>query len=89
MRIYFFGFGLSYGIELLGLREIIGGNNEAIRSYQLFKDPQSNPKQKEYSFMTIGLASPLSFSGIPLFFQAMQYPDEIIKENLQFFNPKT
>jgi Cdc6-like AAA superfamily ATPase len=86
MRIYFFGFGLSYGIELLGLREIIGGNDEAIRLYQLFKDPQSNPKQKEYSFMTIGPASPLSFSGIPLFFEALQYPDAFIKENLQFFN---
>jgi hypothetical protein len=39
--------------------------------------------------MTIGPASPLSFSGILLFFLAMQYPDEFIKENLQFFNPKT
>jgi hypothetical protein len=58
--------------------------------YQLFKeDPQSNPTQREYSFMTIGPASPLSFSEILLFFLAMQYPDEFIKENLQFFNPKT
>jgi hypothetical protein len=69
-------FSLQYqtlhGIEPLGLREIIGGNDEAIRLYQLFKDPQSNPKQREYSFMTIGPTSPLSFSGIPLFFQAMQ-----------------
>lgn len=39
--------------------------------------------------MTIGPASPLSFSGILPFFLAMQYPDEFIKENLQFFNPKT
>ena len=39
--------------------------------------------------MTIGPASPLSFSGILLFFLVMQYPDEFIKENLQFFNPKT
>jgi hypothetical protein len=39
--------------------------------------------------MTIGPAWPLSFSGILLSFLAMQYPDEFIKENLQFFNPKT
>jgi hypothetical protein len=86
LRIYLFGFGLAYGIELLGLRDLIAGNDEAIRLYQLFKDPQSNPKQREYSFMTIGPVSPLSFSGIPLFFQALQYPDGFIKENLEFFN---
>ena len=28
----------------------------------------------EYSFMTVGPATPLSFSGMPLFFQSMQYP---------------
>jgi hypothetical protein len=86
LRIYVFGFGLAYGIELLGLREIIGGNDEAIRLYQLFKDPQSNPNQREYSFMTIGPISPLSFSGIPLFFQALPYPDIFVKENIDTFN---
>lgn len=83
LRIYIFGFGLAYGIELLGLKEIIGGNEEAINLYQMFKDPQSNPKQKEYSFMTIGPISPLSFSGIPLFFQALAYPDSFLKENAE------
>lgn len=86
LRVYVFGFGLAYGIELLGLKELIGGNDEAIRLYQMFKDPQSNPKQKEYSFMTIGPISPLSFSGIPLFFQALSYPDAFVKENLVSFN---
>lgn len=86
LRIYIFGFGLAYGVELQGLREIIGGNDEAIRLYQLFKDPQSNPHQKEYSFMTIGPISPLSFSGIPLFFQALPYPDSYIRDNLASFN---
>lgn len=81
IRVYIFGFGLAYGIELQGLREIIGGNEEAISLYQLFKDPQSTPKQKEYSFMTIGPISPLSFSGVPLFFHAMQYPGEFVKAN--------
>ncbi len=86
LRIYIFGFGLAYGVELQGLREIIGGNDEAIRLYQLFKDPQSNPHQKEYSFMTIGPISPLSFSGIPLFFQALPYPDSFIKDNISTFS---
>ena len=81
IRIYIFGFGLAYGIELQALREIIGGNEEAIRLYQLFKDPQSTPKRKEYSFMTIGPVSPLSFSGVPLFFAALHYPDEFANSN--------
>jgi len=81
IRIYIFGFGLAYGTELQALREIIGGNEEAIRLYQIFKDPQSTPKQREYSFMTIGPVSPLSFSGIPLFFKALHYPDEFVKSN--------
>lgn len=86
LRVYIFGFGLAYGVELQGLKELIGGNEEAIRLYQRFKDPQSNPKQKEYSFMTIGPISPLSFSGIPLFFQALQYPDSFIEVNEEMFN---
>jgi len=81
IRIYVFGFGLAYGIELQALREIIGGNEEAIRLYQLFKDPQSTPKQREYSFMTIGPISPLSFSGIPLFFRALHYPEDFAQSN--------
>jgi hypothetical protein len=81
-----FGFGLAYGLELLGLRDLIGGNDEAIRLYQMFKDPQSNPRQKEYSFMSIGPISPLSFSGIPLFFHALSYPHAFIKENLTGLN---
>jgi len=31
--------------------------------------------------MTIGPISPLSFSGIPLFFQALQYPDKFVEAN--------
>jgi len=81
IRIYIFGFGLAYGVELQALKEIIGGNDEAIGLYQLFKDPQSSPKQKEYSFMTVGPVSPLSFSGIPLFFTALHYPDDFTKSN--------
>ncbi len=86
IRIYIFGFGLAYGVELQGLKEIIGGNDEAISLYQLFKDPQSTPKQKEYSFMTIGPISPLSFSGVPLFFQALQYSDKFVEANASTLN---
>jgi energy-coupling factor transporter ATP-binding protein EcfA2 len=81
IRIYIFGFGLAYGSELYALKEIIGGNEEAIRLYQTFKDPQSVLGYKEYSFMSIGPISPLSFSGAPLFFKALHYPNEFIEKN--------
>jgi ABC-type oligopeptide transport system ATPase subunit len=81
MRIYIFGFGLGWGIERLALQEIIGGQKEAMKLYQLFRDPQSSLTKKEYPFMTVGPVSPLSFSGTPLFFIALKYPDEFIEAN--------
>ncbi|GAH90903.1 unnamed protein product, partial [marine sediment metagenome] len=60
IRIYIFGFGLGWGIERQALREIIGGAKEAIRLYQMFRDPQSGLGDREYPFMTIGPISPLS-----------------------------
>ncbi|ETX09210.1 MAG: hypothetical protein ETSY2_00855 [Candidatus Entotheonella gemina] len=36
---------------------------------------------RQYSFMTIGPVSPLSFSGTPLFFNAFNTPDAFIKAN--------
>lgn len=81
IRIYIFGFGLGWGIERRALTEIIGGAKEAIRLYQMFRDPQSGLGDREYPFMTIGPISPLSFSGIPLFFTALNFPDEYIKIN--------
>jgi len=63
IRIYVFGFGLGWGIERQALYEIIGGQEEAINLYQLFRDPQSSLKKKESPFMTVGPISPLSFSG--------------------------
>ncbi|MFX1504165.1 MAG: ATPase, partial [Promethearchaeota archaeon] len=83
IRVFTFGFGLGWGNELRALREIIGGNKEAIRLYQTFKDPQSGLGEQEYPFMTIGPISPLSFSGTPLFFNALNYPDEFIKVNFK------
>lgn len=81
IRIFIFGFGLAWGLERLALQDIIGGAREAIRLYQNFKDPQSGLGKREYPFMTIGPISPLSFSGTPLFFNALNYPNEFMKVN--------
>lgn len=81
IRIFVFGFGLAWGIERQALWEIIGGATEALKLYQNFRDPQSSLGKREYPFMTIGPISPLSFSGTPLFFNALNYPDEFIKKN--------
>ena len=81
IRIFVFGFGLAWGIERQALWEIIGGATEAIKLYQNFRDPQSGLGKREYPFMTIGPISPLSFSGSPLFFTALNYPDEFLKIN--------
>jgi hypothetical protein len=81
IRVFTFGFGLGWGTELRALQEIIGGNREAIRLYQNFNDPQSGLGQRKYPFMTIGPISPLSFSGTPLFFNALNYPNEFLRVN--------
>lgn len=81
IRIYIFGFGLGWGVERQALKEIIGGAKEAIRLYQTFKDPRSGLGKSEFPFMTIGPISPLSFSGTPLFFNALNYDDEFFKVN--------
>ena len=81
IRIFIFGFGLGWGLERQALWEIIGGATEAIKLYQNFRDPQSGLGKREYPFMTIGPISPLSFSGTPLFFTALNYPDEFLKIN--------
>jgi hypothetical protein len=82
IRTYVFGFGLGWGVERQALLEIIGGQKEALSLYQMFRDPQSSLGEREYPFMTIGPISPLSFSGTPLFFNALEYPDEFLKINL-------
>ncbi len=72
MRISFFGFGLSMGSEFNKLKELVAGRGEYLKLYQQFRDPQSSfdNESREYSFMTIGPVSPLSFSGTPLFLNA-------------------
>ena len=72
LRINFFGFGLSMGTEFLALKDLVGGDQNALKLYQSFRDPHSafDLGSRQYSFMTIGPVSPLSFAGTPLFFTA-------------------
>ena len=58
-----------------------GGINTDL--YQLFRDPHSSfdIATREYSFMTIGPVSPLSFAGTPLFFNAFNTPEEFLVAN--------
>lgn len=65
LRLNAFGFGLTMGSELGQLEEIVG-DKEALSLYKSFVDPQS---RREYPFMFTGPASPLSFTGMPLFVQ--------------------
>jgi len=83
LRIFFFGFGLSMGNEFRSLSELVGNRGKALDLYQLFRDPHSSfdIASREYSFMTIGPVSPLSFSGTPLFFNAFTRPDEFLRVN--------
>ncbi|MDT8898538.1 DUF87 domain-containing protein [Thermanaerothrix sp. 4228-RoL] len=83
LRIFFFGFGLSMGAEFKALSELVGGRSKALDLYQLFRDPHSSfdSTSREYSFMTTGPVSPLSFAGTPLFFNAFNTVEEFLKVN--------
>jgi hypothetical protein len=83
LRIFFFGFGLGMGTEFRALSELVGGRGRALELYQLFRDPHSSfdIASREYSFMTIGPVSPLSFAGTPLFFNAFNTVDEFLAAN--------
>lgn len=83
LRIFFFGFGLGMGSEFKALGELVGGRSKTLDLYQLFRDPHSSfdTASKEYSFMTIGPVSPLSFSGTPLFLNAFNQVDEFLDIN--------
>lgn len=83
LRIFFFGFGLALGTEFVSLKEIIGGDPNALKLYQSFRDPHSafDIASRQYSFMTIGPVSPLSFAGTPLFLTAFNTPEEFLKTN--------
>ena len=83
LRIMFFGFGLALGTEFQALRDLVGGDPNALKLYQSFRDPHSSfsIETREYAFMTIGPISPLSFSGTPLFFTAFNKPEDFLNAN--------
>jgi len=83
LRIFFFGFGLGAGSELEALRELVGAEGGVLKLYQRFRDPHSSLDiaSREYSFMTSGPVSPLSFAGTPLFFNAFTKPEEFLQAN--------
>jgi hypothetical protein len=83
LRIFFFGFGLGLGQEFDSLRQLVGSSKTALDLYQLFRDPHSafDAASRQYSFMTIGPVSPLSFSGSPLFFNAFNTVEAFLSAN--------
>lgn len=83
LRIFFFGFGLGMGTEFKALSELVGGRSNSLDLYQLFRDPHSSfdIASREYSFMTIGPVSPLSFAGTPLFFNSFNTIEEFLAAN--------
>jgi hypothetical protein len=84
LRVKFFGHGLNMGQELVKLKEEIGSDSKALSLYTSFTDPASSTK-KQFPFMVIGPASPLSFTGAPLFFQTFtEFEKEFIVAN-KFF----
>ena len=83
LRIFFFGFGLGLGQEFQSLKQLVGSSGTALDLYQLFRDPHSSfdTQSRQYSFMTIGPVSPLSFSGSPLFLNAFNIVDAFLEAN--------
>ena len=83
LRIFFFGFGLALGMEYEALRQLAGSSGQALELYKLFRDPHSafDVAGKQYSFMTVGPVSPLSFAGTPLFFNAFNTADAFLDAN--------
>ena len=84
LRIHFFGFGLALGQEYEALRQLVGSSDKtALNLYSLFRDPHSafDAAGRQYSFMTIGPVSPLSFSGSPLFFNVFNTVEGFLAAN--------
>ena len=83
LRISFFGFGLALGQEFLSLKQLVGSSGTALDLYQLFRDPHSSfdMESRQYSFMTTGPVSPLSFAGTPLFLNAFNTVEGFLAAN--------
>jgi DNA helicase HerA-like ATPase len=82
LRIYFIGYGLSWGSEYYTLEQLVG-RGSYLELYASFKDPQTAAAlgRKEYPFMVYGPISPLSISGKPIFFVALDYFTEFPNAN--------
>ena len=80
---YHLGIGLGLGQEFQSLRQLVGSSGTALDLYQLFRDPHSafDTMSRQYSFMTIGPVSPLSFSGSPLFLNAFNTVEAFMEAN--------
>ena len=77
----FLCFGLSLGSDLIILKDMVSDPN-SIQLYQSFTDPASSfdMLSRECSFMSRGPSSPLSFSGVPLFFNAFNSSDRFVQK---------
>lgn len=83
LRIFFFGFGLALGSEFFSLKELVGGDPNALKLYKSFRDPHSSfdIESRQYAFMTVGPVSPLSFAGTPLFFNVFNKTEQFLSCN--------
>lgn len=83
LRIMFFGFGLSLGQEYVSLQQLVGTGGPSLDLYRLFRDPHAafDARSRQYSFMTIGPVSPLSFAGTPLFLSVFNSPEAFLRAN--------
>lgn len=74
---------IGLGQEFQSLRQLVGSAGPALGLYQLFRDFHSafDVASRQYSFMTIGPVSPLSFSGTPLFFNAFNTVEIFLAAN--------
>ena len=77
MRIFAFGFGLTFGSEIKKIRELID-NEAALNLYKSFIDPGN---RNEYPFMFYGPVSPLSATGAPLFVEIYNKYEDFINKN--------
>lgn len=90
LRIMFFGFGLALGQEYEAVARLVGSRGPALDLYRLFRDPHSSfsVESREYSFMTIGPVSPLSFAGTPLFLNVFNSADDFMTANPRLQSPQ-
>lgn len=77
LRLNAFGYGLTMGGEYAKLEELVG-DKQALSLYHSFVDPQAS---KQFPFMFTGPASPLSFTGAPLFAQIFTSFEDFVNAN--------